>query len=98
GVPVPGACAACPRAVAAGERVRIERSSHAIKGSVATLGAGIARDLAANLERSARVGHPPDVPAMLRAVEAELDRVSHALRQITEGDGLAVSASGVDVI
>jgi PAS domain S-box-containing protein len=85
-------------AVAAGERVRIERSSHAIKGSVATLGAGIARDLAANLERSAREGHLADVPALLRALEAELDRVSHALRQITEGDGLAVSASGVDVI
>src|SRR5262249_13548899 len=60
-------------AVAGGERLRIERSSHAIKGSVATLGARIAHDLAAELERAARESRLAEVPALLRTLEAELD-------------------------
>jgi two-component system sensor histidine kinase/response regulator len=85
-------------AVAAGERVRVERSSHAIKGSVATLGARVAYDLAANLERAARESRLADVPALLRALEAELERVDGALRRIVEGHGVVISHSGVDVL
>jgi PAS domain S-box-containing protein len=68
-------------AVASGDPAHVQRAAHAIKGSVGTFGARHARDLAAYLERAGREGRLDEAPARLRALEAELERVSQALRE-----------------
>jgi PAS domain S-box-containing protein len=80
----------CPRraaelrtAVASGDPARVQRSAHALKGAVATLGAWPARELAARLERAGREGHLDEAPALLEALDAELVRVGAALREQT---------------
>jgi CheY-like chemotaxis protein/HPt (histidine-containing phosphotransfer) domain-containing protein len=78
-------------AVASGDPAHVQRAAHAIKGSVGTFGARVARDLAADLERAGREGRLGDVPALLGALETELARVSSALRE--EGLGSAARAA-----
>jgi two-component system sensor histidine kinase/response regulator len=68
-------------AVASGDPAHVQRAAHAVKGSVGTFGARVARDLAAELERAGREGRLADMPALLGALEAELGRVSGALRE-----------------
>ena len=67
-------------AAASGDPAHVQRAAHAVKGSVGTFGAQLARDLAADLERAGREGRLGEVPAMLAALEAELERVNRALR------------------
>jgi HPt (histidine-containing phosphotransfer) domain-containing protein len=67
-------------AVASGDPAHVQRAAHAVKGSVGTFGARVARDLAADLERAGREGRLGDVPSLLGALEAELGRVVSALR------------------
>ncbi len=67
-------------AAASGDPTHVQRAAHAVKGSVGTFGAQLARDLAADLERAGREGRIGEVPAMLAALETELERVNRALR------------------
>jgi len=80
----------CPRrvaelraAVAGGDPTHVHRAAHAVKGAVGTFGARPARDLAAHLERAGREGRLDEAPALLDALEAELSRVTTALRDHT---------------
>jgi PAS domain S-box-containing protein len=68
-------------AVGGGDPDQVQRAAHVVKGSVATFAARGARDLAAELERAGRERCLDDAPALLAALEAELERVSGALRQ-----------------
>jgi two-component system sensor histidine kinase/response regulator len=68
-------------AVASGDPDHVQRAAHVVKGSVVTFGAHRARDLAADLERAGRERRLGDVPILFRALEAELERVSGALRE-----------------
>jgi two-component system sensor histidine kinase/response regulator len=68
-------------AVAGGDPDHVQRAAHTVKGSVATFGARLARDLAADLERAGRERRLGDAPGLLGALETELARVSDALRQ-----------------
>ena len=77
----PARVAELREAVGGGDAGRLERSTHAVKGAVATFGARIARELAADLERAAREHRLGEAPALLGELEAELDRVSRALRR-----------------
>ena len=77
-------------AVAGGDPAHLQRAAHAIKGSVATFGARLARDLATDLERAGREGRLDDVPALLGALEAELERVIGELREERPGAAPAV--------
>jgi PAS domain S-box-containing protein len=86
----PGRVAELRAAVASGDPAHVQRAAHAIKGSVATFGARLARDLAADLERAGRQARLDDAPALLDALDAELERVSNALRQ--EGGGTVPAA------
>jgi two-component system, sensor histidine kinase and response regulator len=58
----------------------VQRAAHAVKGSVGTFGARPARELAARLEGVGREGRLDEAPALLDALEAELTRVTVALR------------------
>ena len=68
-------------AVVSGDPAHVQRAAHVVKGSVGTFGACCARDCAADLERAGRERRFDDAPALLAALEAELDRVSDALRR-----------------
>jgi len=77
----------CPRrvaelraAVTGGDPAHVQRAAHAVKGAVGTFGARPARDLAAHLERVGLEGRLDEAPALLDALEAELTRVTTALR------------------
>jgi CheY-like chemotaxis protein/HPt (histidine-containing phosphotransfer) domain-containing protein len=77
----------CPRrvadlraAVTGGDPAHVQRAAHAVKGSVGTFGARPARELAARLEGVGREGRLDEAPALLDALEAELMRVTVALR------------------
>jgi HPt (histidine-containing phosphotransfer) domain-containing protein len=69
-------------AVQAGDAVRIMRTAHRLKGSVATLAANCAADAALRLEIMGRTGEVAGAPAAFAVLEAELVRLEPALRQI----------------
>ena len=76
----PGRVAELRTAVASSDPARVQSAAHAVKGAVGTFGAQPARDLAAHLERAGREGRLDEAPALLDALEAELTRVTTALR------------------
>jgi CheY-like chemotaxis protein len=67
--------------VASGDGPRVRQAAHALKGSIATFGAGTARRLAARLEHLAEEGHLHEVPVVLEALVHELALVDAAFRR-----------------
>jgi len=62
----------------------LEQAAHALKGCVSNFSAERARRAASELERAGSTGDLTDVPALLRALEAELDALEPALRALCE--------------
>jgi hypothetical protein len=71
------------RAVEAGDAAAIDRTTHALKGSVANFDAEPARMAAQRLEVLGRTGDLTEAVAALRTLERELDRLGPALRELT---------------
>jgi len=72
----PGRVAELREALRAGDGGRLERAAHALKGAVATFGAGAAQGLAGRLETLGREGRLEAAPALLAALERELARMT----------------------
>lgn len=83
----PGLLDAVRRAAASGDGAALERSAHQLKGAVANFSAHDAVSAAERLERAGRDGDQAFVPPGLARLEAELDRLTTALRGFVEGDG-----------
>jgi len=62
-------------AVEAGDAPRIERAAHAVKGAVATFGAAGVHQRAAELETIGREARVAAAPAVLAALEVEVERL-----------------------
>ncbi len=79
----------CPRllaalhaAVAARDAVAIDQAAHALKGSVSNFAAPTAAAVAERLELAGRVGDVAASAELLRALEAELERLLPTLREM----------------
>ncbi len=79
----PGQLDGVRRAVAAGDAPSLERAAHLLKGSVGNFMAVDATEAAAWLEEQGRAGNLADASSALRALEAALDRLTTALREVT---------------
>lgn len=66
--------------LAAGDAPRVERAAHRLKGSLGTLAAFPARELAAAVEAAGRANRLDDAGEALPRLLAELERVGPALR------------------
>jgi signal transduction histidine kinase/CheY-like chemotaxis protein/HPt (histidine-containing phosphotransfer) domain-containing protein len=64
------------RAVESGEAIRIQRAAHALKGAVATFDAERAGELARTLEGLAGDRRLDEVPAVVAALEGEMERLA----------------------
>jgi CheY-like chemotaxis protein len=71
------------RALAAKDSASIARIAHSLKGAVAAVAAGRARDLSAKLEVAAKAGELEDAPDLAVALEAELARLEDELVHAT---------------
>lgn len=67
-------------AVAHGNLEQAERDAHALKGSLAMIGAQAASAQAARLERMAQQGDALPIETLLPRLRAEIDRVTRVLR------------------
>lgn len=70
------------RAVAAGDAAAVDRTAHALKGSVANFCAEPASRAAQRLELLGHTGDLTEAAATLRTLERELDRLGPALREL----------------
>jgi two-component system, sensor histidine kinase and response regulator len=76
--------------LARGDLAALEREAHQIKGSAATLGAHVLRDLAQTLEQSARTHQPSErLQPLLELLTAELDALTGHLRAVLPHLGAA---------
>jgi HPt (histidine-containing phosphotransfer) domain-containing protein len=80
----------CPRqldavrqAVAAGDAKKIEQTAHLLRGSVGNFMASEATAAAARLEACGRTGDLTQAAGALRTLEAAIERLTPALREIT---------------
>jgi len=60
--------------------LEIEKGAHAIKSSAANVGATRLRQLAEQVEVTARLQSPEPIPGLLEALQCEFDRVCETLR------------------
>jgi PAS domain S-box-containing protein len=74
------------RALAAGDARGIEREAHTLKGSLASLGANAARELASALEQDARAGRPAACAARHAQFRESVFAAIAALREFAAGD------------
>ncbi|MBI5600308.1 MAG: Hpt domain-containing protein [Gemmatimonadetes bacterium] len=72
------------RAVAAGDAAALEQAAHLLRGSVGNFVASEATAAAARLEACGRAGDLSQVAGALRVLEAALERLTPALREMTE--------------
>jgi two-component system sensor histidine kinase/response regulator len=70
-------------ALAAAEAERLRRAAHSLKGAINCFGARAAAEVAQRLELLGRDGDLSGAAALLPALEAEVERVRSALRQMT---------------
>ena len=71
------------RAIATNDASAVEQAVHALRGAVMNFSAEPAAREAARLEVMGRTGDLTGAVAALRALEAELDRLALALREMT---------------
>jgi len=78
----PGQLEAVRRAVAAGDAKALEQSAHLLRGSVGNFVASEATAAAGRLEAFGRTGDLSQAAGAPRALEAALERLTPALREI----------------
>jgi HPt (histidine-containing phosphotransfer) domain-containing protein len=71
-------------AATAGDATAIERKAHRLKGTVLYLGAEAATEAVAGVEALARSGDLTDAAPAIRSMEAEVTRLTEALRPYAE--------------
>jgi GAF domain-containing protein/DNA-binding response OmpR family regulator len=76
----PALLAAARRGLEGGDVDEVRRAAHTLKSNAATFGANELAERSKTLEFAARDGALEDGPAMLRAIDTELERVHAALR------------------
>ncbi len=69
-------------ALASGAVESLERMAHRLKGSLATLGAEAAAEVARKLEQAARRADPAEAAALFEALRQEMERLETALRNL----------------
>ncbi len=86
--------AAISDAIKNGDAPGLNRSSHALKGSVANFGAHTASEIALKLEMMGRSGGLSGAEDTFKALKAEMGRIKEALKKILAGDGGEDTDSG----
>ena len=74
---------AARRAVANNDAEALAQAAHLLKGSVGNFAAAESESAAVRLEQVARSGDLSDAPAALQVLEAALERLTPALRELT---------------
>ncbi len=70
------------QAVAAGDAKQVEQAAHLLRGSIGNFAAAEATAAAARLEAFGRSGDLSQAPGALRTLEAAIERLTPALREI----------------
>lgn len=76
-------------AITSGDRGKFLSATHKLRGMISSIEAGTAVDAVRRLEETADSGRPSDAEALLDPLAAELDKLQHALQEITEEELLA---------